>query len=196
MDEQNTSPKLQVLLQEADHVQEAISRSIGQAYTIFGIIIPGVFGAALLLTDKANKVVPIEYLSVALVGLVSLSLLFSATLWMEAYDYVRYKYSVLLPRMYELSDIHGEENFLQHVAANRKPEGWIPVILFQVVMLVLAGGLGSAGIMLGTELFSGKQLTLLAISGTLLVFSLVGMGATWRAAARTSKAITDSAKPS
>ena len=131
-----------VLKEEATHLREALGRVIGTIYTLFGVVMPIVIGAAFLVGEKAADVVRLDLLGFGVLAIVSAAIAYSNTLWLEAHEYLRYKYLVLWPRMYKLVELAAEENFMQYQARTRLLRSWLPALIFQVAIMLAALILG------------------------------------------------------
>ena len=173
--------KIKIFLQESQHVQDMISSAINQSYTVFGVVVPSIFAITLFLAEKNMKYLPIEYLSLILVSLLSISILFCASLWMEVFQYLRYKYLVLVPRMYQIVGQENEENFFQYGSRIRKLESFIPTALFQLLIILFTGTFSVYGIIEGTTANDSKRFYLLIIAFVLLLITAIGVAVTWRA---------------
>jgi len=182
---------VRVLLHESESVQDAISRAIGGVNAIFGIVVPAAFGVLLFTSDKEFSFLSPELRSVALSGIVSLAVLSASALWVEALQYLRYKYLVLLPRLYDLGGISGE-NFLQYQARTRPREALVPTILFQVLVFVLGGGLSIAGVFLGTSGPTRDATLYIGLALAPLALAFVGSVATWNLGVRITREIRES----
>lgn len=134
---------LEVLKEEAVHLREAIGRAIRAIYTLFGVVLPLVLGAAVVLGKGEAQALQTEYLGFSVLAGVSVAFSYANTLWLEAIEYLRYMYVVLWPRMYELSGMKGQENFLHYSSRTRPSYSWLPAIIFQSTVL-----LGTLGISL------------------------------------------------
>lgn len=168
------SMALQVALQESEHVQGEISKAIGGMYTAFGVVIPAVFGVILFSASQNAVHLPIEFLSLALAGIFSLAILYSSSLWMEAIQGFRYKYLVLLPRVYRLAGKDSEENFLQYQARTRSLLTWLPAVLFQVLAFVLVFFVSVAGVVRGSEVSEKSPALLVAAIAVSLGIAAMG----------------------
>ena len=167
------SAALKMALQESDHIQGEISRAIGGMYTAFGVVIPAIFGIILFSAGREGGYLPIEFMSLALAGVFSLTILYSASLWMEAIQAFRYKYLVLLPRAYRLLNQSDEENYLQYQARTRSDVTWLPSLLFQGLAFVLVSIVSIVGVLEGAEA-SGRNPNVLI--GVVAISLLIAFG--------------------
>lgn len=131
------SREIDVLLQENDHAQQAIGRAIGTIYAIFGVVLPAVFGAILVVTSKGDCFLSKAFIGLILTSIVSLAILYANSLWVESFEYMHYKYGQLYPRIYLAICKNDWENFMQFMRRTRKKESWIPAILFQSTVIFL-----------------------------------------------------------
>jgi len=127
---------LTVLSQEVAHVREALSRTLGTIYTLYGIMVPAVLaGLALFGKDSFGPQLT-DLLGAALVIIIAGAIGFANSLYMEAFEYLRYMYGELFPRMYRLVGLSGEKNFFQFQAVVRRTSSWVPNWLFYAVIVV------------------------------------------------------------
>ncbi|MCH9648647.1 MAG: hypothetical protein K0U98_10435 [Deltaproteobacteria bacterium] len=180
---------LKVLLQENEHVQSAISRNTTAIHTLFGIVLPAVFGVAAFSASKGSTYLPADIAGFVLAGAVSAAWIYNCGLWVEVLKYLRYKYLVLQPRLYALGNLEGQKNFLQYLATTTEPISWLPSFLFQGVTFTLAGALSVLAIRSAEGARTGG---LLLGAATFLALGF-GVGVwMWSYALRVNRQIADS----
>ena len=157
--------KLSVLSDEFTHAREALSRAMGTIYTLYGVIVPMIFGALAVFGDDALGREQIDVLGFIVILVASGALSYANSLWMEAHQYLRYMYLELVPRMYQYADMQSERNFFQHIALTREPYTWRPVFVFHVLLIVgvVVLGLGAIASGLQANKFRAVSLFVLAI---------------------------------
>jgi hypothetical protein len=131
------SKEIEVLLHESDHVQQAIGRAVGTIYALFGVVLPAVFGAILVVVSKESPLITNAYIGLILSSIVSLAIIYANSLWAESIEFMHYKYVQLHPRIYQAISKSNWENFMQFMKRTRKKESWIPALLFQSTVLFL-----------------------------------------------------------
>jgi hypothetical protein len=146
-----TENPIEVLLEEAAHAREALSRTIGTVYTLYGIIVPAILAGVAILATENLLVEQLYILGAGLLILVCGAIAFANSLWMEGFEYVRYMYLELFPRMYRLTGLTGERNFFQYQAEGRSWFSWLPNWLFDLLIYVAVSTVGIGTIMEGVE---------------------------------------------
>lgn len=131
-------PKLQAILHESSAIQEGIDRTYSAIYTSFGVVLPAVIGVFVFLA-RETKPVDEPILATLFIIVFVLGSLWSQSMWMELLRYVRYKYVVLMPRLYRASSQTGEPNFLEW-SGKRSLWSWLPILLFNLGALVVLVG--------------------------------------------------------
>lgn len=128
--------KLTALLQEAADIQEGVQRTYSAIYTSFGVILPAVIGVFVFVAKEDKAPLDHAMLATAFVVVFALGSLWSQSAWMELLRYVRYKYVVLLPRLYAASSQGEQPNFLQW-SGRRTLLSWLPILLFNLGALTV-----------------------------------------------------------
>lgn len=129
---------LQVALTEAQQHQLTLSAS-HRLLNLLGTLLP--LAACLLLVPLALDLPGLStgrwaFLLLAFVAILGLLLHFT---WTEFINLVRYKYSVLYPRLFSLADHLNWTNFLEHTSP-RSLSSWLPAFLYNAIAaLVLVG---------------------------------------------------------
>ena len=129
--------KLDVLLKECDHVQESVSRFLSAITTVFGFGLPAVLGIFLFLAKNKGASDSQELMAVGLAAVMSVVIMFTNAMWMEALQGMRYKYTTLHPRLYALIGETDWENYGQYLARNREPTHWVPMGLLNSICLIV-----------------------------------------------------------
>lgn len=128
-------PKLEAILYEATEIQAGIERSYGAIHTSFGLVLPALIGVFAFLVETESSIEP-EVLATLFILVFTLGSLWSQSSWMELLRYVRYKYVVLVPRLYAASGQGGSPSFLQW-SGRRGAVSWLPIRLFNLGALVV-----------------------------------------------------------
>lgn len=189
---------LKVLLQECEHVQDAIARLVSTLNGSFGIVLPAVFGVVLFSASQGDLHLPMDVVGFALIGMVSVTFLYSSSLSVEALKYMRYKYSQLHPRLYRIAERSAEHNFVQFLATTTEKYAWGPTLIFQVVVFAFAGALSFFLIYLAPQssthlaLQSSTRNALQIGSGLLALSALASAIWVWLFGMRVMKQIADS----
>lgn len=168
---------LKVLLHESDHVQGAISRLVSTLNALFGVVLPAAFGVVLFSAGRGDQHFSPDVLGFALIGIVSLALIYSSSLWVEALKYIRYKYTQLHPRMYRLIGRSEEPNFVQYLASTTEGYAWLPSVLFQGV--VISFGWALSFLMIEFEAPSPWRNLLLLGAGLLTTAAAISAVGVW-----------------
>ena len=157
--------KLSVFAEEAAHARDALSRTVGTIYTLYGIIIPAVIGALTLFGKDALGPDRMDILGFVIIVVTSGALAYANALWMEAHQYLRYLYLELFPRMYEEINATDKKNFFQYQACERDPYTFRPIYLFQAILVVGVSTLGIGAIVMNmsSDDWRPKVLLVLAI---------------------------------
>ena len=128
--------RLQALLHESANVHDSIQRLYTAIYAGFGAVLPALIGVFLVVANHDGGAT-LDTPAVALIFLGSYSLgsLWLQILWLELFEYVEYRYTVLYPLLYKASGQENRVSFLEF-SLPRHPVAWIPTFLFQVTGLV------------------------------------------------------------
>jgi hypothetical protein len=161
--------ELKVLSEEAAHARDAISRTMGTIYTLYGVIVPASIGALALFGKNAVGDNYLDILGFLIIMLSSGALAYANALWVEAHQYLRYMYLELIPRMYRYTDLKKEKNFFQYIASTREQYTWRPAYIFQLIIVIGVLLLGFGAIVV--DVLSGdlRALILLIIAIVILI---------------------------
>lgn len=111
---------LTVYSEEMSHAREALTRTVGTIYALYGVVMPLAIGGFAFFGDKQigddNEHIP----GFIVLFIISTATSYANALWMEAHQYLRYMYLELMPRMYSVASIEGKPNFFEYLAHSRK----------------------------------------------------------------------------
>jgi len=127
-----TDSALKAILHEAEAIQAGVNRNYNAIYTTFGVVLPALVGIfALSAKDLKFDSALMPKVALIFVMVFSLSGLWAQSLWMELLRYVRYRYIVLLPRLYRATGQLADQNFLQW-SGRRTPRNSSAILLFNI----------------------------------------------------------------
>lgn len=120
----HSEAELKSILVELDAMQAGISRTYGAIYTTFGVVLPALVGI-FTFTAKDLKFSAAEMPKVALAFILVFSLggLWAHSVWMELIRYSKYKYSVLMPRLYRVAGRNHEANYMEWISRRKGLSG-------------------------------------------------------------------------
>ena len=138
--------KLKVLLHESEQLDGTIARTVTTANTLFGVVLPIVLGFLVYTANATDVRIPVDMLAFSLAAIVSLVSIYNAGLWVVITGFLRYKYLILYPRLYELGAMIGYENSGQFLAREHKVRGLWPMGAFHLLAAVFTALLSIGGI--------------------------------------------------
>lgn len=123
--------ELSVLLSESQDIRKAIEAIRAAIFSVFGIVLPALVSVFLITSDKLPALLAgKETVATLAVSLASLGTMWVQFLWMEYFRHIRYYYTQLLPRIYQVSDQGLRPNLLEWDILHRKTRHWLPLGLF------------------------------------------------------------------
>ena len=159
--------ELKVLLHESEHVQQSIGRFLGGITAAFGVGVPALIGVVLFVFEGKPGTESSEVVGIGITALVTIIVLFSNAMWIEALHSLRYKYAVLHPRLYKAIGQEGWENFGQSLSKHRRQTDWLPTLLFHATLY---------GVALSFAIFTTRSVdTLSDDAGCLLILGSAGL---------------------
>ena len=157
---------LKVVLLEIEQLHDTIGRALGSANALFGLVLPAAFGVLGFTAGKDDLHFSPGVLSFALAGVVAMTLVYNAGLWVEISRYLRFKYAVLYPEMHRLAGLVPRENVGAFLArAHLEGPPWATLAfhtIAHVVTVAIIFGAMRIGEM--NRWFVGMTLVLLSIA--------------------------------
>ena len=128
--------RFQSIVSELSWVENGIQRAQSSIYTSFGLVLPGtltVFGWILSKNTGENP-------ALILLILISATIMWTCSLWMELLRYYRYKYVRLMPEFYEVSSRSTKKNMMVFEAGQSK-RSWLPALLLNLSVFIFLIGI-------------------------------------------------------
>jgi len=128
--------RFQSIVSELSWVENGIQRAQSSIYTSFGLVLPGtltVFGWILSNNTGENP-------ALILLILISATIMWTCSLWMELLRYYRYKYVRLMPEFYEVSSRSTKKNMMVFEAGQSK-RSWLPALLLNLSVFIFLIGI-------------------------------------------------------
>lgn len=136
-DDSNSEPVLarrfQSIINELIWVENGIQRAQSSIYTSFGLVLPGSLTAFGWILSKNIGENPVSV--VILLILISATIMWACSLWMELLRYYRYKHVRLMPEFYEISTRTTRKNMMVFEAGQSK-RSWLPALLLNVSVFI------------------------------------------------------------
>ena len=161
--------KISVLTEELNHIRDALSRTMGSIYNLYGVIVPASLGALALFGEDALGKENIDVLGFMLILVVSAALSYSNALWIEAHQYLRYMYLELIPRMYRIVELNNEVNMFEYISVKREPYTWRPVLIFQLILILGVALMGLGAIVKAFDGCDSERAKFLAVIATVIL---------------------------
>lgn len=125
---------------EWSYIESGIQRTQDSIYQAFGIVLPASITAFGLILTKNDNVDIRNVVPLVFIVLVSATIMWTCSLWMELLRYYRYKYVSLLPELYAVSFREGQRNMMVFQSGQGN-SSLMPALLLNVSMLIFLIGL-------------------------------------------------------
>ncbi|MFL6234334.1 MAG: hypothetical protein ACJ76N_14470 [Thermoanaerobaculia bacterium] len=129
---------LEALKHEDNQVNGRMQELLKSLYAILGTVLPGAVAVFTFVAKEQGKL-KVEEIAFAFIAVVSLSSLWTNSLWMDLFPFLRYKYLVLQPEILKASGQKKRKSLLSFLSP-RPFVRWIPTLLFNALSIFLVTG--------------------------------------------------------
>lgn len=156
----NSSHLFEALKHEDAQINGRMQEIYKSLYAILGVALPGAVAVFVFLAREHDSVQN-EVIAFAFITVFTLASLWANNLWMELFPFIRYKYLVLQPQLFEATGQGNRANLVTFVSP-RPFISWVPTLLFSLLTLLTLAGVWLLLIPRGTLIWWASLLFVLA----------------------------------